>query len=415
MLMWLTISLRNIIKNGRRSLTTVLAIALGYAAINLFQGYVHSTYEGLTNAAIHGEGLGHVTIFKKGYLDQGKLHPEKFQFSKDEVERISLIVRKEADVQLVTPRLSVSGILSNGRNSTIFIAEGLAPADDKEIRGDLSQYASFSGTYLDDKERSGVVIGSELAAMLDLKVGSDAVILSNTYSGMANALDAKISGIYNTGNTATNDKMLLMTFRHSQDLMDFSGAERLVVLLKNGQKGKNLTSVMDRLQKDIADAGFSVEMKTWNELSVFYKQVKNLFDMIFLFIFIIVLVIVVMSVVNTMSMSVMERTREIGTLRALGLKRFGVKALFATEGALLGFLGSMIGFIFFFLVYGIITAMHPTYAPPGSSNPVPLRVDLVWPILGRSVLSLSVLALIASYVPARRSAKMTIVDALGHI
>jgi len=415
MFMWLTISLRNIIKNGRRSLMTVLAIALGYAAINLFQGYVHSTYEGLTNAAIHGEGLGHITIFKKGYLDQGKLHPEKFQFSKDEVERISAIVRKESDVQLVTPRLSVSGILSNGRNSTIFIAEGLVPFDDKEIRGDLSKYTSFSGTYLDDKERAGVVIGSELAAMLDLKVGSDAVILSNTYSGMANALDAKIAGVYNTGNTATNDKMLLMTFRHSQDLMDFSGAERLVILLKDGRNGKNLAAVMGRLQKGLGDAGFGVEMKTWNELSVFYKQVKNLFDMIFLFIFIIVLVIVVMSVVNTMSMSVMERTREIGTLRALGLKRLGVKGLFATEGALLGILGSGLGFIIFFTVYAIITAMHPTYVPPGSSNPVPLRVDLVWPVLVRTVLSLAVLALIAAYVPARRSARMAIVDALGHI
>jgi putative ABC transport system permease protein len=232
---------------------------------------------------------------------------------------------------------------------------------------------------------------------------------------MANALDAKIAGIYNTGNTATNDKMLLMTFRHSQDLMDFSGAERLVVLLKDGRNGKNLTAVMGRLQKGLADAGFSVEMKTWNELSVFYKQVKNLFDMIFLFIFIIVLVIVVMSVVNTMSMSVMERTREIGTLRALGLKRLGVKALFATEGALLGFLGSAIGFIIFFTVYALITAAHPTYVPPGSSNPVPLRVDLVWPALARSVLFLAVLALIAAYVPARRSARMAIVDALGHI
>jgi putative ABC transport system permease protein len=413
--MWLTISLRNIIKNGRRSLMTVLAIALGYAAINLFQGYVHSTYEGLTNAAIHGEGLGHITIFKKGYLDQGKLHPEKFQFSKDEVDRISEIVRKEADVQLVTPRLSTSGILSNGRNSTIFIAEGLVPAEDKEIRGDLSKYTSFSGTYLDDKERAGVVIGSELAAMLDLKVGSDAVVLSNTYFGMANALDAKIAGIYNTGNTATNDKMLLMTFRHSQDLMDFSGAERLVVLLKDGRKVKNLTAVMGRLQKSLADGGLSVEMKTWNELSVFYKQVKNLFDMIFLFIFIIVLVIVVMSVVNTMSMSVMERTREIGTLRALGLKRMDVKALFATEGALLGILGSSLGFVFFFAVYAMITAAHPTYVPPGSSNPVPLQVDLVWPMLGRSVLSLAALALLAAYVPARRSARMSIVDALGHI
>jgi putative ABC transport system permease protein len=415
MLTWITISLRNIMKNGRRSLTTILAIALGYAAINLFQGYVHSTYQGLTNAAIHGEGLGHLTIFKKGYLEQGKLHPEKFQFDGKEVDAISALVKERPDVELVTPRLSVSGIISNGRNSTIFISQGLVPADDVIIRGDLTKYTSFKGSYLSGSERSGVVVGSELAEMLNLKEGSDAVILSNTYSGMANALDVKVLGIYNTGTAATNDKMVLMTFRHAQDLIDFMGAERLVVLLKNGSNGKASASAAADIQTRLADAGFSVEIKTWNELSVFYIQVKNLFDMIFLFIFTIVLVIVVMSVINTMSMSVMERTREIGTMRALGLKRYGVKFLFATEGALLGFLGSALGGLLFFGVYSVISVTHPTYIPPASSNPVPLRVDLVWSVIVRSVLFMAVLSIIAAFVPARRSAKMTIVDALGHI
>lgn len=415
MLTWLTISLRNIMKNGRRSLTTILAIALGYAAINLFQGYVHSTYQGLTQAAIHGEGLGHLTIFKKGYLDQGKLHPEKFQFSREETDRISALVKERTDVELVTPRLSVSGIISNGKNSTIFISQGLVPADDVAIRGDLTKYASFKGSYLSGSERTGVVVGSELAEMLDLREGSDAVILSNTYSGMANALDVKVLGIYNTGISATNDKMVLMTFGHAQDLMDFKGAERLVVLLKNGNNGNAAASAAADIQKRLSDAGFTVEIRTWNELSVFYNQVKNLFDMIFLFIFTIVLVIVVMSVVNTMSMSVMERTREIGTMRALGVKRTGVKLLFATEGALLGVLGSALGGLLFLGVYGVLAVTHPTYIPPASSNPVPLRVDLVWNVIVKSVFFMAILSIIAAFVPARRSAKMTIVDALGHI
>ena len=98
MFMWLTISFRNIIKNGRRSLTTILAIALGFGAINIFQGYVHSTYEGLTNAAIHGEALGHLTIFKKDFQTQGKLHPEKYQFQKDEVARITKLLRSDPGV-----------------------------------------------------------------------------------------------------------------------------------------------------------------------------------------------------------------------------------------------------------------------------------------------------------------------------
>jgi putative ABC transport system permease protein len=415
MLMWLTISLRNIIKNRRRSLMTILAIAAGYAAINLFQGYVHSTYQGLANAAIHGEGLGHLTIFKKGYLEKGKLHPEKYQFSRDEATRIADLVKQRPDVELVTPRLSVTGIISNGRNSTIFISQGLVPADDRVIRGDVTSFPSFHGSYLSGGEQSGVVLGSELAEMLDLKPGSDAVILTNTYSGMANALDAKVVGVYNTGNTATNDKTVLMTYSHAQALMDFQGAERLVVLLRNGKDGRTAASAAARIRADLAKAGYDVEINTWDELSVFYKQVKNLFDMIFLFIFSIVLVIVIMSVVNTMSMSVMERTREIGTLRALGLKRYGVKFLFATEGALLGFLGSAVGCIIFFAVFTVITASHPTYIPPGSSNPVPLRVDLVWPALGRSVIFLALLSLAAAFVPARKSTRMSVVDALGHI
>jgi putative ABC transport system permease protein len=413
--MWLTISLRNIIKNGRRSLTTILAIALGYAAINLFQGYMHSTYQGLTLSAIHGEGLGHLMIFKEGFLEQGKLSPEKYQFSRDEVKRISGIVAKISDVELVTPRLSLSGIISNGRNSTIFISQGLSPDDDEVIRGEMTDIPSFRGAYLSDLEKAGIVMGSELAGMLDLKPDDEAVILTNTYSGMANALDVKVLGVYNTGTTATNDKLVLMTYRHAQDLMDFQGAERLVVLLKDSQDIEATAKAAAGIKRELADAGFAVEIRTWNELSVFYNQVKNLFDMIFLFIFSIVLVIVIMSVVNTMSMSVMERTREIGTMRALGLRQYGVKLLFSTEGALLGLLGSAVGGVIFLAVYAAITATNPTYIPPGSSNPVPLRVDLVWPMLAWSIGAMALLSLAAAFVPARRSAKMTVVDALGHI
>ncbi len=85
----------------------------------------------------------------------GKLHPEKYQFNKDEVKAISGILRQDPDVELVTPRLSVAGIVSNGKNSTIFIGEGLVPADDAVIRGDLTKFPGFSGTFLTDQEPAG--------------------------------------------------------------------------------------------------------------------------------------------------------------------------------------------------------------------------------------------------------------------
>lgn len=412
MLTWFKISLRNIVKNGRRSLTTILAIAFGFAAINLFQGYVHSTYKNLSKGAIQGEGLGHLTIFKKDFLTKGKLYPEKYMFSRDEVERISSIVKNRAEVKLVTPRLGISGMVSNGRNSTIFIAQGLVPDDDVIIRGDISRLRIFQGAYLSNKDPSGAVMASDLATMLNIKQGDNAVIMSSTYAGMVNALDVTVTGIVNTGMAATNDKLMLLTYQHAQNLMDFQGAERLVVLLQNGA---DLGAARSDLAKTLGDAGFAVEIRTWQDLSVFYNQVRNMFDMIFAFIFSIVLIIVVMSVVNTMSMSVMERTREIGTLRALGLKKYGIKFLFSIEGLLLGLLGCIGGLAVFFAVYYVIGYIHPTYVPPAGSTPVPLEIDIVVAAIARNILFMAALSLVASFVPARRSSNMPIIDALGHV
>ena len=92
MMKWMRLALRNILRNKRRSLVTLLAIAVGFAAISLFRGYASSMYSGLKTMAIRGEGLGHLTIFKEGWLEKGKLDPEKYMFSKAEIEKISKLV-----------------------------------------------------------------------------------------------------------------------------------------------------------------------------------------------------------------------------------------------------------------------------------------------------------------------------------
>src|SRR5208283_885348 len=129
---------------------------------------------------------------------------------------------------------------------------------------------------------------------------------------------------------------------------------------------------------------------------MFYSKVRGMFDMMFLFIFCIVIVIVVMSTVNTMGMAVLERTREIGTLRALGLKRRGVSILFAMEGSLLGLLGALVGVVLHVIVWAIIKEISPTYAAPGISAPVPLVVYFVPGALLVLVICLMLLSLVAA-------------------
>ena len=140
-----------------------------------------------------------------------------------------------------------------------------------------------------------------------------------------------------------------------------------------------------------------------------------MFGLIFLCLFIIVFVIVVMSIINTMGMAVMERTREIGTLRALGLKRRGVNILFAFEGAILGFFGSIGGVLITYIAYAIICIIRPTYVAPGVSIEIPLTVNLVPGVLFGLAVLLIFLSIFAAICPALKAARTNVVDALGHV
>jgi putative ABC transport system permease protein len=409
---WTKIALRNILKNKRRSFVTLLAISIGFTAVSLFRGYTHNTYEGLRTSAIRGEGLGHLTIYKAGWIDKGKIDPDKYMFSMEDIKTITDIAEEEDDVLLATPQLHLSGLVSNGDISTIFLAQGVIPRDDKTIKGAWAAFRPVRGNVLDEKKPYGIEMAEDLARHLNLSPGADGVVMASTLDGQMNALDIQVSGVYDSGSDATNDKYMRVPFSFAQSLYDTEKADRIIVLLDDWKKTEQART---RLYNRLSRAGLKCEIKTWNELSLFYSKVKGMFDMIFIFLFSIVFIIVVMSTVNTMGMAVLERTREIGTLRALGLKRRGVSVLFAIEGSLLGLIGSILGAMLNVGVWAVIRAVEPTYIPPGVSTPVPLIVNLVPQTMAGLMIFLIFLSLTAAILPARRAARQNVVDALGHV
>jgi putative ABC transport system permease protein len=170
---------------------------------------------------------------------------------------------------------------------------------------------------------------------------------------------------FNTGNARSNDKFAFLTLDLTRTLLDAEGrADRLTILLDDVSQTKMLR---DHLLTKLNGAGYAVEIQTWQELSDFYNQVHGMFDMIFGFIASIVLTVVVMSVANSMGMTVVERTREIGTLRAIGLKRSGVVRLFTTESMLLTLIGCLLGLLITLAAAGHQPGQHfhirPTASP----------------------------------------------------
>lgn len=417
MIAWIKIAFRNLIKNKRRSAFTGIAIALGFAAVNLFSGFTEYMYSGNRNIAIYGQANGHLTIFKEGFLEYGQLDPGKYLLTPEEIQTIESVCDEMEDVLLVTPQLRISGLVTNGTISTIFIGKGVVPSavDEflKRFRYRSSQITkSVKENNLRDDVSYGVAMASGLARLLDLQIGADAVAFSNTIDGQMNALNMEIFQIFNAGSDEMNDKIMRVPLKFARELYDTQGADRLAVLLKETP----LTyPVRERLQEELSKHNLSMEIKTWQEMSEWYRKVKSMFDAVFAFLFVIVFVIVVMSVINTMSMAIIERTREIGTLRALGLKRKKLILLFSIESALLGFFG-MIGGIFLTLLgWWVVDIVEPTWIPPGISSRVPIQVEFVPQSMVLGFLFLLALCVCASFFPARKAAKQNVIDALGHV
>ncbi|CAN0627212.1 putative ABC transport system permease protein [Burkholderia multivorans] len=415
MMTWIKLALRNLFRNGRRSLFTILAIGVGFLAVNTLGGFTRYIFTSLKDSYIYAEANGHLTVFKSGFLDHGKLEPTKYLLSDGDVTAMRKILARHPEVVVVTPQLQISGLLSNGKVSTIFIAAGRVPSDIQAIAshavGVMGKAKLYDGAPLSDQLSYGIGVAHGLAKQLNLKLGSSAVAMSPTISGQINALDAQLVQLIDAPDEALDGTFAAVPLKFAQDLYDTTSVDRLTVLLRNDDA---TVAMRDTLAGEFAEAGLSVDVRTWNELSPFYTKVKKMFNVIFFITFLIVFTIVVMSIVNTISMAIMERTREIGTLRALGVKRQGIVALFALESLMLGAFGAVLGVVLNLAVLGAVGYFQPTWVPPQVSRQIPLQIYLVPDYWLYSVLLLLCLSLLSALLPARKAARMVIVGALAY-
>ena len=394
---------------------TIIAIGLGFAAVNVFGGFTAYIFTSLMDGYIYAQGNGHLTIFKKGFNTDAKRDYERDLITADERQAITDILQGLPEVLVVTGQLYISGLLSDGDTSTIFIATGRVPSDMQEIkhhaRGMVKRLSAFTGQPLEDDTLYGVGMSSGLAARLELTLGSEAIVMAPTIDGQINALDVKIFQLFDSPIEGLNNKFMDVPLGLAQSLYNTTSIDRLTVMLQDTRQTEPMKLALTQL---FSQHGLDVDIYTWQELSLLYVRVKKMFDIIFLFLFVIVFIIVVMSIINTISMAVMERTTEIGTLRALGLKRYGIVRLFALESAMLGLLGSLLGVGLTFICWLVVKMLNISWIPPTITVRLPLEIYIVVLYLVSSAVFLVILSIGAAIFPARRAAYRGIVEALGH-
>jgi putative ABC transport system permease protein len=210
-----------------------------------------------------------------------------------------------------------------------------------------------------------------------------------------------------------------MHLAQAQRLIYGSASPKVTAILLQLQHTSQIPAAKARLEQLLATTWREqpLEVLDYTTLNPFYGQSIRMFAAIFGFIAVLIGAIVLFTVGNTMSMAVVERTVEIGTLRAVGLRRGGIRRLFICEGLALGLAGAVIGVLLSLAIAGIVNHSGLTWLPPGRVEPVPLTIR-VWGetrMIISTAIGLVLVAALSAWWPANRAGRMNIVDALRHV
>jgi ABC-type lipoprotein release transport system permease subunit len=497
---WLSFAYKNIIRNLRRSLITMLIIAVGTASVLITSGFILYTYDSLREISAHDSG--HVVIAHKDYFD--KEETALYGLADHKSIKQQIIEQQNEEIRMVIPRLQFSGLITNGDKSVIFtgtgidpegefyvkssfmkvltgkiltaqspdttippnfpltneeMAEGLVddspeladeldnssielrdkldnesndssliePRDkllnnelDNELEDSIEPHNKFDGELdgssieFDDLSLSSrdeldtlpqVMLAKELAKQLNAEIGSLLTLHTMAREGVLNALNVRVLGIF-TVIPEMDKRLLLVTLPTAQELLRTDKVSTLSVYL---YETKNTATQLAALAQQYP----KLAIQPWWKQAFFYFKVKALYNGIFGIFGAMILLIVFFALINTLSMMVIERTREIGTLLALGTFPWQIVRNFILEALLIGIAGTLLGMLIaasasislFFL-----DVQMPT--PFKQLDGYPLYIYMSSWLYSITTLSVIILCIGAAWLASRTAANKPIVESL---
>jgi len=436
MMFW-ELALRNVLRNRRRSIATVMAIGLSCAGLVLFGGYVAWAHLASETHAISMSG--HLQLFKQGYLLKGAGNPAAYA-----IDNFDAIQRQLLDDQVIGPllhlatgQLLVQGMISSAdrQTSTAFIGLGAVPEDLErltrwnpydlaDVRAIAANASLFTpGPELVPNEPEGITLGVGLARILDVRMPPQGkeeslptveLISQPPSGGMANMVSGTVLKINTRAIDVLDNRLVFMPLAMASSLLFPGEKPRVTALILLLKDVRSLPLVEARLEELARQGKLRLEWRNCWEMNPNNMRSVRMMDMFFLFAFCIISVVLVFTIYNTMMMSVMERVREIGTVRAIGFTRTDIIRLFTIEGLLLGIAGSILGLLLALGVAWIINHVEILYILPMVTMYAKLEVLVVSSpgIMAASFASCLAVALVGAFLPARRAGRMEIAEAL---
>ncbi|MCG2577733.1 ABC transporter permease [Dechloromonas sp. XY25] len=401
----LLFALRNVFRQRARAIANLLAIGLGVAGLIIVGGFVQDIFIQLGEAIIHGQ-TGHIQVTRQGFQNGGLRSPDKYLIENPEKIRSQLL--EFPGVSSVLSRINFTGTLNNGKRDLGVIGEGVEADFESALTGIYVRY--ISGRALSDKDKFGMVVGQGVAKSLNVEPGDRIALVVSLAEGAINTLDFEIVGVFQTFSKDFDARAVRITLPAARELMATEAVHKLVMVLNQTSESG---LVAEKVRKKLGGNGSEVTL--WHDLSDFYSKTIDLYDRQFGVLRLIILMMVLLSVANTINMTLFERTREFGTVMAIGGRPSSIFNQIMTEGVLVGGCGAILGMLLGVSAAWGISAIGIPMPPPPNANlgyTAYIRVDPPSVLLAGLIGWLA--TVLASILPAHRASRLSIVDALRH-
>ncbi|HBC3994323.1 TPA: ABC transporter permease [Vibrio cholerae] len=405
----------NLQRNRRRSVLSISIIAIAVLALTSAGGFGLYTYDSLREST--ARDVGHLTISQLGYFEQEEETPLANGLEGSDQIRQALLANPK--IRGIQPRIELTGLVSNGAKSTIFTGLGV---DYKEF--------DMKGPFLDvrdgqtlqdpnsprfDPTQPQVMLGVDLARNMKVGVGDWITLVSTTADGALNALDFQVRGLYSTGVPELDKRQLYLHLTSAQELLNSSKVSTLSVYLFTTEQAQEMQIwVEEQLNK--LHLAQDLQVTPWQQLAFFYTRVKDLYDRLFGVMGTVMAMVVFVALFNTLTMSVSERTREIGTLSALGAYPNDIVAGFVREATLLALCGALLGTVLNLITIAVVRMadiqMPP---PPGRTEGYPLDLYFSFTLVGLCTLGMVIICVLAAWLSARKGVNKPITEALAYV
>ena len=403
-------AVKNLARNIKRNIATASAIALGFGGFLMLSGFYNWSFSLIDAFFVYGYPLGHVSIFHHDGKDRSIADPKHYALTLEDQKLLVNAIGTDPDVEVHGGKLIRSGLINNGCDSFPFVAMGMDPQLFNHLRNHPNAVELFGSVRLPLKGRSlteyppdigAIAVAPGLfRAMKKSKVYDDypahsaisglidcsskkptdlmddepgVQLISSSVLGTISVVDAQLAAVYYSSFSETENTAVVAPLTLLQQLFRDDHVSYYMLWLSHPQ---HIDEVIARLKQSLGQDASRFDIFRFNDpsFSKFYTGQRRFTAVLLTFLGIIMTLLVGLSIFNSSTITVIERSREWGMMRAVGFRHDQIASLFVREYLMLSLIAMAFGALAAASAVYFINRAQIPYVPPGIGIPITLMI-----------------------------------------